>query len=168
MTEASEFSRPIELSRLPPGGRTTMAICASTTERAALGHRFGLLALDRLEARATLEWIAGKLVRLDAELSADVVQACVVTLEPVANRVEDHFTLLYRGVGEVSDILVDGEAELVEPIVAGSIDIGEAVAQQLSLALDPYPRRPAAAAPATDARRPEDSPFAVLARRGKG
>ena len=32
------------------------------------------------------------------------------------------------------------EDEIIEPLIGDSIDIGEAVAQQLSVAMDPYPR----------------------------
>jgi hypothetical protein len=36
------------------------------------------------------------------------------------------------------------ETEVAEPFEGDAIDIGEAVAQQLALALDPYPRAPGA------------------------
>jgi hypothetical protein len=59
-------------------------------------------------------------------------------------------------------VVLNGAAELVEPLPSDILDIGEAVAQQLSLALDPYPRAPGAIAGAP-AERPV-SPFAALAR----
>ena len=44
------------------------------------------------------------------------------------------------------------------------IDVGEAVAEQLALALDPYPRAPGASfAEGGESEQPEDSPFKVLA-----
>jgi uncharacterized metal-binding protein YceD (DUF177 family) len=161
----SEFSRPIDIAKLPPG-ETIQEIAATAGERAALARRFSLLALDRLEARVGLQRLAGGLVRLGAELYADVVQECVVTLEPVASRIEDSFTLLYGASAEAAgEITLNGEAELVEPLAGSSIDIGEAVAQQLSLALDPFPRAPGVEAPAPPAAdgKPE-SPFAALAQ----
>ncbi len=161
----TEFSRPIDIDRLPTEG-AVQEIAASATERAALARRFGLLSLDRLEAVIRLEPLAGGMVRLSASLSADLVQACVATLEPVASRIEESFTLLY---GEAQDaageIMLSGEAELVEPLKERTIDIGEAVAQQLSLAIDPFPR-----AVGGEVTRPEapdakpDSPFAALAK----
>lgn len=166
----SELSRPVVVDRLPPG-ESLHEISATAEERAALARRFSLLALDRLEARVRLTRLAGGLARLDAELAADVVQECVVTLAPVKSRVEDHFTLLYGAAqDEAAEISLSGEAELVEPLEGGLIDIGEAVAQQLSLAIDPFPRAPGAAEPgqgAEPARPP--SPFAALAKwRQKG
>lgn len=158
-----EFSRPLDIARLPQG-EAAYDIAATAAERAALARRFGLLALDRLEAQVRLSRLAGGLLRLSAELSADVTQACVVTLEPVAARVEDEFTLLYGAASEerAAEVVLSGETELVEPLPGGALDIGEAVAQQLSLALDPYPRAAGALAEA-----PQEglaSPFAALAK----
>jgi uncharacterized metal-binding protein YceD (DUF177 family) len=161
-----EFSRRIEIDRLPRSGEAIHYIVAGEAERAALARRFALRALDRLEARVTLERLAGGLLRLAADLSADVVQECVVTLEPVASRVEDRFMLLYgHAQDEAGEVVLSGEAELVEPISGSTLDIADAVAQQLSLALDPYPRAPAAAAAAAPEMGPSDaSPFGVLAK----
>jgi Large ribosomal RNA subunit accumulation protein YceD len=160
-----EFCRKVEVDRLPPSGETIHDIAATEPERAELARRFALVALDRLEARATLVRLAGGLLRLTADLLADVVQECVVTLEPVASRVEDRFILLYgHAQDEAGEVVLSGEAELVEPVLGGTLDIGEAVAQQLSLALDPYPRAPGAAAPAPAAGPDDASPFAPLAK----
>jgi uncharacterized metal-binding protein YceD (DUF177 family) len=161
---AIEFSRPVDTARLKGEEQQVYDIAATSAERAGLARRFGLEALDRLEARVRLSRVAGGYVRLAAELSADVVQTCVATLEPVASRVEDAFALLYGAVEEEGEVVLDNEAETVEPLDGGTIDIGEAVAQQLSLALDPYPRSPEAAGAAGEpAAVPQDSPFAVLA-----
>jgi uncharacterized metal-binding protein YceD (DUF177 family) len=159
-----EFSRPVAIDRLPPG-ESEHEVAAGPEERAALARRFELLGLDRLEARARLARLQGGLVRLTAEVSADVVQACVVSLEPVASRVEERFTLLYGEANEdAGEVVLSGEAELVEPAPGGVIDLGEAVAQQLSLALDPFPRAAGAAAPAPPEGEASASPFAALAR----
>jgi uncharacterized metal-binding protein YceD (DUF177 family) len=162
----SEFSRPVEIAKLLPSGEAIHEIAATAAERAALARRFSLLALDRLEARVGLQRLAGGLIRLDAKLSVDVVQECVVTLEPVPSRIEDSFTLLYGAAAdEASEITLSGEAELVEPLAGNTVDIGEAVAQQLSLALDPFPRAPGVEAPASPAADSKaESPFAALAQ----
>jgi uncharacterized metal-binding protein YceD (DUF177 family) len=160
-----EFCRKIEVDRLPPSGDTIHDIAASAAERAELARRLALIALDRLEARVAVARLAGGLVRLTADLSADVVQECVVTLEPVSSRVEDCFTLLYgHAQDEAREVVLSGEAELVEPVSGSTLDIGEAVAQQLSLALDPYPRAPGAAAAEPEAGPGDASPFAALAK----
>lgn len=162
--ECVEFSRPVDTSRLPHD-ESVHDIAATPAERAALATRFGLLALDRLEARVRLRRLPGGMFRLAADLSGDVTQTCVVTLEPVASRISEHFTLLFGAVEDTAEIVLDSEAETVEPLEDGVIDLGETVAQQLSLALDPYPRAPGAGdVTANAANEPlVRSPFAALA-----
>lgn len=159
----TEFARPIELSRLSHGEQR-FAISANAAERNALAARFGLVGLDKLEAAVCLGRIAGGLVRLEAELLADVTQTCVVTLDPVKNHVAESFSVLYGEGAEAREVTLDGEAETIEPIAGGVIDIGEAVAQQLSLALDPFPHAPGAASVHLRAgsEAGSESPFKVL------
>jgi uncharacterized metal-binding protein YceD (DUF177 family) len=136
---AAEFTRPVAVPRSHDRD-TTHRIAADAREREALAARFSLLALDRLEAEVRVRRLAGGLVRLSATFAAEVVQACVITLEPVADRIAEEFTLLYGETEAAREIVLDGEDETVEPLEGSTIDIGEAVAQQLSLALDPFPR----------------------------
>jgi uncharacterized metal-binding protein YceD (DUF177 family) len=163
--DAAEFTRPVEIARLNRGEQQ-FRIAANAEERAALARRFDLLGLDKLEADVRLAAVVGGLVRLEADLAADVTQACVVTLAPVKARLDESFTLLYGEGGEASEVALDGEAETIEPISSGVIDIGEAVAQQLSLALDPFPHAPGAELARREAA-PEpaaESPFKALAK----
>jgi hypothetical protein len=137
-----EFSRPISLAKIS-GSAATYRISANEGERASLARRFDLVTLDRLEAEIRLRRVAGD-IRLEADLAADLVQSCVVTKEPVPAAVTESFTLCYRpGIDEDEAdrlALENPEDEIIEPLIGESIDIGEAVAQQLSVAMDPYPR----------------------------
>ncbi|HTS94106.1 MAG TPA: DUF177 domain-containing protein [Stellaceae bacterium] len=134
-----EFTRPVELGRL--GGREALyPIAATSAERAALAQRFGLLSLDRLEAEIRLERLPRGMLRVSGNFRAEVVQACVVSLEPVGSRLAEEFAVLYGPSSPGDAEVIDYESELVEPLEGNAIDIGEAVAQQLALALDPYPR----------------------------
>lgn len=163
-----EFSRPIDVTRIG-SVETAHEISATPAEREALARRLGLLGLARLEARVRLRRAeAGTRLHLAGHLTADVTQACVVSLEPVENHLEEDFTVVYGELAEDDDVSVDvGEESVVEPLPAGSLDIGEAVAQELALALDPYPHAPGAAVESgpvgesTAAERP--NPFSVLA-----
>ena len=160
---APEFTRPVDVGRLPSGG-AVHDVRATPAERTALAERFGLLALDHLEAEVRLERLAGGLLRLSAALKADVVQACVITLEPVRDSIDEPFTVLYRAGADAGEtaVVLNGTAELVEPLPGDILDIGEAVAQQLSLALDPYPRSAGAITAAPKEGRV--SPFAALVK----
>jgi uncharacterized metal-binding protein YceD (DUF177 family) len=143
LSPAPEFSRIVSIARLGSDA-AEHAIAAGESERAALARRFGLLALERLAATVRLTRIAGG-VRLEATLEAAVVQECVVTIEPFTSTVSDSFALVYRrGVEAGEGAMINVGEDEDEPLLGDEIDIGEAVAQQLSLALDPYPRSPAA------------------------
>jgi uncharacterized metal-binding protein YceD (DUF177 family) len=139
-----EFSRPVTVAKIPGAG-AAYKITATATERAALARRFGLLSLDRLDAEVRLQRASGD-VLVAADVSADLVQACVVTLEPVPAALAQSFTLRYRpGIDETEAdrlALENPEEEIVEPLLGEAIDIGEAVAQELSIAMEPYPRAP--------------------------
>jgi uncharacterized metal-binding protein YceD (DUF177 family) len=146
MTEPAgiaEFSRPVAADAIGPQ-RQVREISADAEERRQLARRFGLLSLDRLEATVELRRHAGDVIRLTGRLAADVVQSCVVSLAPVPAHIEADFETSYSAAAaESPEVDLDPLGEdAPEPLVGGGIDLGEAVAQQLAVALDPYPRAP--------------------------
>jgi uncharacterized metal-binding protein YceD (DUF177 family) len=163
-----EFSRPLPLERLSHGP-IEIEVSADARERAALARRFDLLALDRLSAVLRVSRAKG-LIRVDGHLDADVTQTCVVSLEPVQSEQHEDFVQLYTldpaAAGSHEVAVEPGEEETPEPLGPEGLDLGEAVAQQLALALDPYPRAPGAsppedlAEPETEA--PAKGPFEAL------
>lgn len=142
-TPPPEFSRIVGLARLGDDA-AIHRIEASAAERQLLARRFGIVALDRFAAEIRLLREASGGIRLEAEIEADIVQDCVVTLEPFASRLRDRATVLYRRPPPHESEQVDVGEDDVEPLDGDEIDIGEAAAQQLSLALDPFPRAPGA------------------------
>lgn len=144
MSDTPEFSRPIKLDSLSSQARA-VAIEADEAERVALAARFDLIAVDRLQA--TVELIRdGDTIDTMGRLSADVVQSCVASAEPVLAHIDETFQLRF-----VPDAMFESAAEEVElsendcDVVGYSgatIDLGEAVAETLALALDPFPRSP--------------------------
>ena len=166
-----EFSRIVTVESLAED-EVMQTIEATAEERAALAVRFGLLSLDGLTATVRLKRVRGGQIRLDGEFEADVVQSCVVTLEPVKSHISESFTVNFAPaedveVGPELDLSPWAE-DLPEPLEGDAIDVGETVAQFLSLALDPYPRREGieftgAAYPSPEPERPETGPFAALA-----
>ena len=165
-----EFSRPVALARL--GAEPfRQEIEAAAGERERLARRLDLEALDHLRAAVTLRRQADATVLLEARFEAAFTQTCVVTLEPVPGAVSGSFALLYgpadAAPGEL-DPDADPDEPVFEPLCGAAIDIGEAVAQELSLALPEFPRHPdAAAEPVDAAAEPIDDRFAALARLGK-
>ena len=165
---APEFSRVVRIDAVGEEPRP-MAIAAEEAERAALAGRFGLLGLARLEAALTLSR-RGEEVAVHGRLVAAVTQACVATAEQVAADVEAPFDILFRP--QPDPAAAEEEVELSESEMdvvfhAGAeIDIGEAVAETLALALDPYPRAPDAdeALKTAGVKSEEEAgPFAALA-----
>ncbi|MDZ4734993.1 MAG: DUF177 domain-containing protein [Rhodospirillaceae bacterium] len=143
----AEFSRLIEVEVLgtEPVERS---IEASETERLALARRFGLLSLDRLEARIEVQREAGRRVRAAGRFEAELQQRCVVSLVPVKSRIAARFVTVYSDDPAVEDEPIDwNDDEDIEPYENGTIDLGEGVAQQLAVRIDPYPRAPGAAVP---------------------
>ena len=166
-----EFSRPIAADQIGPRD-TEREIAANEAERRRLAERFGLLALDRLAATLRLDRGGGGLIHVHGRLEADVVQACVVTLEPVRSQIRESFTVAF-GAGRSApdgEVVIDvDEEDPAEELTDGRIDLGEVVAQQLSVALDPYPRAPGGhdrfeAAEGESGATPGASPFAALER----
>ncbi len=144
---APEFSRVVPVESLADG-ETVIDIEADADERAALARRFGLLALDSLTAKVGLTPVDAGLVRVHGALAAKVTQACVVTLKSVTTRVEGSFERLYGAdtPEEEAGLITDTDTEETpEPFTDGAVDVGEAVAEQLALELDPFPRAPGAA-----------------------
>jgi uncharacterized metal-binding protein YceD (DUF177 family) len=165
-----EFSRP---HRLGAGETRHLDLRANPDECAALAARFAIPAVERLAARLTLAPETGGTTRLTGTLEADVVQECVVTLEPVAQQVS---TLLDLRILPPGTPATDDDPDSPDEVetTGNSVDLGEVVAEQLALALDPYPRTPDAAIPAELEPLPEEpeadatphrpNPFAALAR----
>ena len=141
-TPQPEFSRRVLLARLgaDPYRQT---ISASGKEREALARRFDLVSLDRLDAEIELSRRGPDLVLLSASFTAEFAQNCVITMEPVAAAVSEEFSLLY-GPPEVESQAAGAVEDdcAFEPLAGDAIDIGEAIAQQFSLALPSFPRAP--------------------------
>jgi uncharacterized metal-binding protein YceD (DUF177 family) len=173
----AEFSRWVEAARIGPEG-LDLTVEATEEERRRVAARLGILAVEALAGSIRLVPAPDSgAVRLSARLHAAVVQACVVSLEPVRNEIDLTFERVYRaGAAPAAagrkEVWVDPEVEEPpEPLVDGSIDVGEAMVEELALALDPYPRKPGAELPAGWEERAgageRESPFAALAKLSK-
>jgi uncharacterized metal-binding protein YceD (DUF177 family) len=138
---AAEFSRLVPLAGLTSGGDRHQ-IAAEPAECEALAARLGLVGLDHLAADVVLRRQADGVVLLEAAFEATFLQSCVVTLEPVVGTISERFALRYGppGAETAADIALAADEPAFEPLTGDVIDIGEAVAQELSLQLPPFPR----------------------------
>lgn len=139
-----EFSRMIDATRFD--GKP-IAIEADEGERAALAKRFGLVSLRSLTAQVLLT-ADGEAVLANGALSAAIVQTCAISGDDLPAKIEERLSL--RFVPESAVTTEDEEIELTEeeldeiPFTDRHFDLGEAVAQSLALAIDPYATGPQA------------------------
>ena len=155
-----EMHRPVLLARVGPAG-LEVAVNATDAECAALAHRMNLPALLALSCDFRLERDSAGSLLAHGHLLARVVQVCVVSLDEFTATVEDRFVVRCVEQGQESD---QADPDALDEIVYadGVLDLGEAAAEQLALALDPYPRAPGVEMPdITDES--ADHPFATLA-----
>jgi uncharacterized metal-binding protein YceD (DUF177 family) len=165
-----EFSRRIPVSRIGAAG-TEQVIEANAAELRALSERLQLPAIASLFCRFHLQPPLRGHIAAEAELRAELTQICVVTLDPFESTVAERFALRFVPEGSEKDDM-DPETPDEVPYDGDTIDIGEAAAEQLALALDPYPRKPGVALPqeaepqeaGETSSSDKPNPFAALAR----
>jgi uncharacterized metal-binding protein YceD (DUF177 family) len=164
-----EFSRTERVDTVGDRPRK-VAIEADAGERDGLARRFGLLSIERLAATFTLTRDAAGIV-VEGRVTGELTQPCAGSGEPLAARVDEAVTLRF-----VEEDVADEDVELAEdaldtlPIEDGRIDLGEAAAETLALAIDPFARRPdadaamrAAGVRSEDEVDEEANPFGALA-----
>ena len=134
----TELSRPCDATRLPAAEQV---IVASQHERTALAKRFGLVAVNALEARIMLK-ADGPTVRATGRLTADIVQSCAVSGEDLPVQIAEPIALHFVPPADSpeSEEEIELEADELDEIEMDGtrFDLGEAVAQSLALAIDPY------------------------------
>ena len=147
-------------------------VVATAAERVAIAQELGLVSCEAIEASYTIRALGGGRYRLAGSLHARLTQACVATLEPLPQTIEEEFEVQFWPAGSLP---ATGDAEVeatsvpdVEPIEHGTIDVGRVVFETLSAALDPYPRKNGASLEWQDAESAEEAaaanPFAALKR----
>jgi uncharacterized metal-binding protein YceD (DUF177 family) len=147
VTNIPEFSRRFRLDEI---GTVPLrvSIAADHQECAALAARFRLLDVKSLNATASLA-LRDECPYAEGQLEAQVTQACVATNAPVPAHIVQTFKIRF---GEEQTDTESDEIELAfddddeMPLLNGCVDLGEAVAQTLALALEPFPRAPDAEA----------------------
>jgi uncharacterized metal-binding protein YceD (DUF177 family) len=174
MMSALPFSRPTAVASIRAAGQQ-LVLTADAAERQALAALLDLVSLDSFEAKLTLRR-DGARVLVTGRFEADVVQACVVTLEPIAARIVEDVALTFAEevvipdnpradkMPDLAEIEVQlSEDDPPEPISGGRFDPGPVLVELLSLALDPYPRKAGVEFAMPDGQG-DVSPFAALAR----
>lgn len=173
----SQFGHIIDVVALSEN-RTPLNIEANAQQRTQLVERLGLHDLEFLSARVSWSLWRSSGVRLTGTFRACVVQTCVVSLDLLTNHIEETFDLTFLPQKQIDDALrLDQDSfgqDVPEPLEQGRIDVGECMVQLLALALDPYPRKPAAQLPNRPHRHGSrdfveiNAPFGQEEKTGKG
>nr|WP_295114224.1 DUF177 domain-containing protein [uncultured Caulobacter sp.] len=133
----------IKARPLPAGA---VVIEASPEERAALAVRFGLGAVESLRAEVTLEQ-KPRAIRATGRLRAAIMQPCAISGEDFPVTIDEPVDLRFveehqRPATEDEEIELEAD-DCDEIEFSGDMfDLGEAVAQTLGLAIDPYAEGP--------------------------
>ena len=147
MVSTNEFSHVVKLDEIG-GGQSNVHLAADDTVREKLAARFDLASLDQLEADLAVSRDA-KGVLATGRIRARLSQYCVATGDPVAARIDEPMVIRFIPEPLVgADAEIELEANDCDTMFyeGQGVDLGEAVAQSLGLALDPYPRSPDAQA----------------------
>ena len=139
-----EFSRPERLDTIGEGERT-VAIEAEAEERRRLAARFGIVAVDSLAATLTIRRDAGGILAT-GRVTGPVVQSCSITGDPLTVAIDEPLALRFvEPMAGEEEVELSADALDTVEIEGSAIDLGEAAAETMALALDPFPRGPDAA-----------------------
>lgn len=170
MSDGHGFKRAIAVAKIGDAG-LQHTVTARAEEFDAIARYLELAGLKSLKGEFALQRWRGKGVRLTGDLAADVVQTCVVTLEPVDAHVEANFERRFLPaeklrveVDDETDVFVDPTAEDPPEPLGHDIDLGEILIEELALNLDPYPRKPGVAFHDEAQAEKRENPFGVLAK----
>lgn len=134
----TEFSRVYDLS-LSSVFVGQQVIKASPSECDDLAKRFRIVNIEHINADFRLfHDTEDQCFRLKGTLEAKVTQASVISLTPVVEIIRTPIHIKIR-LGEAS-FEEDDTMEDIEYVSTTKVDIGELVAQYLSLSMNPYPK----------------------------
>jgi uncharacterized metal-binding protein YceD (DUF177 family) len=137
MTVEGEFPRTFDVRQCE--GKQ-VHLTANEVERIALAKRFDIVRVDRLEADLVLTR-HDRDVAVAGKMRADIVQPCAVSAEDLPVTIEEEIALRFvPAVPRDAEEEIELDAEDLDEIEyeGSQIDVGEAVAQSLALAIDPF------------------------------
>jgi len=158
-----------DLTRLPEAGYE-LDIAPGTEELRALAKWAGVDEVSRLNAHVFVRPQSRTRFVEETQFDADIVQSCVVTLEPVHSHIARSFTRVLQLMPGVDRFADQGGAVAAVPSGEDSPDeidspvyaLGTPMSAELALAIDPYPRAPGVAFEAPADEDHAESPFTVL------
>ncbi len=150
VTLEKEFSKiiPIDKVNVEP---ITYKLSASADACKAIADRLGIEEVESLEAEISLRKnVELKAIYVEGRVQASVVQACILSGQPVPEAVDDTFESYYVANSEILENIETQDPaflyEDIEVLEEPHVNVGELVTQYLSLFLNPYPKKQGAKA----------------------
>jgi uncharacterized metal-binding protein YceD (DUF177 family) len=166
------LSRSLRVDEIKDGAQGE--IDATASELAGIAKLLDLKGLEQLTF--TYRWSRGgsDRLRLTGRLTAQAIQTCVVTLEPVEATIDVPVDAEFLPADLIEQLDENaeepggqGHLDWPEPIIDGKIDLGPFIYETLATSLDPYPRKQGASFDWSQASPEQDTggsgPFAALA-----
>jgi uncharacterized metal-binding protein YceD (DUF177 family) len=147
---------------------------ATPEELTSLAEILGVTTCERLGVQYTIHGISDGTFRMSGRLRARVVQPCVISLEPVAQDIDEQIGIDFWPADQMptppkGEIDLNADDADTQPIIDGQIDVGMIAFDVLAAAVDLYPRVPGVTfewedKTADGAPVGKVNPFAVLAQ----
>jgi uncharacterized metal-binding protein YceD (DUF177 family) len=140
-----EFTHVLDISSVSKSG-TRVKLVGDDNVRQRLANRYKINAIKSLSAFLEIKPWRKDGVHVVGSLNAEVEQACIVSLEPVEAQISEDvsvFCIPQPNKDEAeNEIMLDPQSDDdFEVFEDNEIDLGEMIAEQLAVALDPYPRK---------------------------
>ena len=170
------FSYPVKVGHIS-ANPVTVTVEASGRELKDVAELWQVLEVKSLRAEVYMSRWKKDGVRVKGRVQADIVQECVVTLEPVESHIDEPFEQIFVPEGsklarvaanDAAEMVLDPDGpDLPETFAGDTIDIGAAVTEFAALAIDPYPRKQGTEFAGhiegdNDTKSGKPNPFAVL------
>jgi uncharacterized metal-binding protein YceD (DUF177 family) len=153
----------LRIEDVPETGRH-FDLVADERVRRALALLGRLRDLPRLEATFDVVRAGHDGLHVTGQVTATVGQTCVVTLEPIESEVAEALDLIFKPAQTPPSVEESSaDADEVETLVDGALDLGALATEFLVLGIDPYPRKPGAVFEAPPSNEPAGGAFAALA-----
>ncbi|MCF7645798.1 DUF177 domain-containing protein [Bacillus subtilis] len=144
------LSYPVSVAHVPGKG-ITVKVEADDKERAQLAENHELLSVGSFTADFLITPWKKDGIRLRGHIEAQIVQACVATLEPIETQISEDVDTVFVPensrlarirLDESGEMLIDAEGpDMPETFEGDRIDIGSVAEEFFELAIDPYPRK---------------------------
>ncbi|MEQ8305946.1 MAG: YceD family protein [Hoeflea sp.] len=173
--DSSAFSFPVKVGHVS-ANPVTVTISADQADLEKLKAQWDVLDVVAFDAEIAIGRWKRDGVRLKGRVRATIEQACVVTLDPVQQQIDEEVeTVFLPENSRLAKRMTDGSGEmfldpegpdLPDTFSGDTIDVGAVAAEFAALAIDPYPRKPdldyADRIESDETTDKKPSPFAVL------